>query len=174
MNAKEAIVAEMGDLFLDNPAVVAQDATMNKDEEGLLVLEDDTTFDTATAWDESDEESVEDDHETGEDTSAPSIFDTFKEDEESVDNADTTGNMTDEEIDACIDAADDAMNDTKMPPEIFDWGLDYIRKMYEEKDARLRAKIAAIDWNAARERWATEAEDEEEQERAEREKFLHR
>ncbi len=37
-----------------------------------------------------------------------------------------------------------------MTTEIFDWGLDSIRKKYEEEDARLRAKIASIDWEAAR------------------------
>jgi len=37
-----------------------------------------------------------------------------------------------------------------MTTEIFDWGLDSIRKKYEEEDARLRAKIASIDWETAR------------------------
>lgn len=224
MNAKEAICAEMGDLFLDNPTVVAQDATMNKEEEGLLVSADDNTFDTASTWDESDDEDSSDDSEafaddtsddiaddtsddisddTSDDTSddddsmsddfegsddsdsdatadapVPSLFDYFDNGDDSDDASASLGanavasDMTDEDRDACIEAADAAMTDPKMPPEIFDWGLDFIRKMYEEKDAQLRAKIESIDWNAARARWAQEAAQEEEQERAEREKYL--
>ena len=216
MNAKEAICAEMGDLFLDNPTVVAQDATMNKEEEGLLVSADDNTFDTASTWDESDAEDSSDDSEAfaddtsddiSDDTSddddsmsddfegsddfdsdsdsdatadapVPSLFDHFDNGDNSDDASASLGDnavasdMTDEDRDACIEAADAAMTDPKMPPEIFDWGLDFIRKMYEEKDAQLRAKIESIDWNAARARWAQEAAQEEEQERAEREKYL--
>ena len=52
-----------------------------------------------------------------------------------------------------------------MTTEIFDWGLDSIRKKYEEEDTRLRAKIASIDWEAARARWAAEAAAEEEREK---------
>ena len=51
-----------------------------------------------------------------------------------------------------------------MTTEIFDWGLDSIRKKYEEEDERLRAKIASIDWEAAKARWAREEREEAEKE----------
>ena len=149
MHAKDAIIAEMGDLFSDNPAVIAKDESEKDVDESFIVSEDDTTFDNATIWDESESEDTESD-------------------------AKQTGEMTVEEIDACIEAAEDAMTDTKMSPEIFDWGLDFIKKMSAEKIAQIKAKIESIDWDAARERWAKEEEEEEEQERAEKEKFLHR
>lgn len=47
--------------------------------------------------------------------------------------------------------------------EILDWGLDSIKKKYAEaeEDARLRAKIASIDWEVAKARWAREAREDE-------------
>lgn len=80
--------------------------------------------------------------------------------------------LTDEERDACIEAATDAITETKMSPESLDWGLNFIQRMYDEKNAQIRARINSLDWASAKARWEQEDAEEAARDNEERDRFL--
>ena len=154
MNAKEALLFELGNFGLDSAEAeetVAiegsgkiQGSTFELDPEGNIVgmeFVDSTTTEEGV----DDGDMPQEEYEKGQREEDP------------------VQNLSGEEIDACIEAATDAMESRKMPPEVFQWGLDYMKKMYADKDAQMRARMASIDWDAARARWAKEEEEEAEE-----------
>lgn len=80
--------------------------------------------------------------------------------------------LTDEERDACIEAATDAITETKMSPEALDWGLNFIQRMYDEKNAKIRARIDSIDWASAKARWEQEDAEDAAREQEERDRYI--
>lgn len=239
MNAKSAIMMEMGDLFLDNPSVVTQDATKVKEQEtsSVLVSADDDSYQGATVISEEEESEGEtgikreeyndnmennrhhghdiirvladefssgnserDDDDFGagntgdEDSEAhESIFDHIgasEDEDESTDiNEDEDDeeseegenpllegvdikNMPDDQRRACIEAVSEAMRNKKMSNQAFDWGTDYIRKMYEEENEQMRQMVDSLDWNKIKQQWAEEDAEAEAQEQAERNKVI--
>jgi len=69
--------------------------------------------------------------------------------------------MTDDEIDDCIDVIHKAVTNIEMPGVSFSWAMDTLDKLYAEQNERLRARIANRDRAAARALYAREAAEEE-------------
>lgn len=80
--------------------------------------------------------------------------------------------MSNDEIDACIEVINMSVASVEMPRVSFDWAMDILNKLYDERLARIRAMRNSIDWEAARACWAQEEAEEEAMEKlkAERKK----
>lgn len=175
MKANEAILGELGDLFTSAESV-AVDAKENTEErDPLFVYEDDEDFKGAVKVDDNDEYEIEEETVEEEDESSD-LFDFVdeivaqKQDGEAASNDSVA--MTNEEREACIEAASDAMMSRRMAPPEFEWGLDFIKKMYEDENAAIQARIDAVDRDAVRAEYAAEEAKEEAEEQKERERFI--
>lgn len=69
--------------------------------------------------------------------------------------------LSDEELKACITATNDALASKNIPKKIFDWGLDYLEKMYDEQNKRLEQKLNSVNREEARAYFKKEADEEE-------------
>lgn len=191
MTAKEAIQQELGDLFKDFPtSAVVQDEVKDlsgaEGDEESIVDEGEGFYDGVFEFEEQGEESSEDESGSGrEGDEGIGFIDLLSEIDIPADYGDNQPRegdekraeevlpqMTKEEIAASIEAANEAMDTTKMSPESLDWGLDFLKKMYQQQNEQLRARLAQIDRNAARARYKAMADEEEARENADREQFL--
>lgn len=194
MNAKQAIFDELGDLF--GATSEESDAVSNEesgaDDGGLFLTEEvegmeavneddsDAASDTSDSTAEIDDDSTSDDgSDAGGSANPPDLFDSIyataaSQQEPGVESsAEGSGReLTDEERDACIEAATDAITETKMSPEALDWGLNFIQRMYDEKNAKIRARINSLDWASAKARWEQEDAEEAAREQEEKDRFL--
>jgi hypothetical protein len=160
MNAKQAIFDELGDLF--GATSQKSDAVSNEErgtDDGELFLTEEVEGMEAVNEDESDADSG-------------STAASQQESGTSTDIEDSGRELTDEERDACIEAATDAITETKMSPEALDWGLNFIQRMYDEKNAKIRARIDSLDWASAKARWEQEDAEEAAREQEERDRYL--
>lgn len=185
MNAKQAIFDELGDLF--GATSEESDAVSNEErvaDDGELFLTEEVEGMEAVNEDESDADSVStaeigDDGDAGGSANPPNLFDSIyataasqQEPGTATDKEGSGRDLTDEERDACIEAATDAITETKMSPEALDWGLNFIQRMYDEKNAKIRARINSLDWASAKARWEQEDAEEASRDMEERENFL--
>ena len=167
MNAKDAVLAELGDLFAYFNTPVAQDA--NEEEAGVLI-ESESTEDSDASDPFAD---IEGDR-------PPSLFDIVSEEEEvrqdneGVSIEERLKSLSDEECEACIKAIDAAISSTKMPPSQVEWGLDIIGKISQIQNDRILEQLNSIDAAAEQERIAQEEAEEEERENADKEAYLRR
>lgn len=190
MNAKQAIFDELGDLF----GVISEDDDgglfLTEEVEGMQSVNEDEPDDASDASDaksvvsdltaEDDSNSASDDEgDAGGGAKPPDLFDSIystavsqQEPGTATDIEGSGRELTDEERDACIEAATDAITETKMSPEALDWGLNFIQRMYDEKNAKIRERINSIDWASAKARWEQEDAEEASREMEEREQFL--
>lgn len=190
MNAKQAIFDELGDLF----GVISEDDDgglfLTEEVEGMQAVNEDEPDDASDASDaksgvsdltaEDDSNSASDDEGgAGGGAKPPDLFDSIystavsqQEPGTATDIEGSGRELTDEERDACIEAATDAITETKMSPEALDWGLNFIQRMYDEKNAKIRERINSIDWASAKARWEQEDAEEASREMEEREQFL--
>ena len=185
MNAKQAIFDELGDLFSATPQEnnIGSSEESNADDDIVLLTEAEEGMEAVNEY-ESDADSgstaeIGDDGDAVGGTNPPDLFDSiyataaFQQDN----GADTSkewsdSELTDEERDACIEAATEAITETKMSPEELDWGLNFIQRMYDEKNAKIRARINSIDWASAKARWEQEDAEEAAREQEERDRYL--
>lgn len=156
----------------DSTAEIDDDSTSDDDS----VAVDDGSDDEST--DVSDDAS-DDGSDAGGSANPPDLFDSIYEtaasQQESGGETSVEGSgreLTDEERDACIEAATDAITETKMSPEALDWGLNFIQRMYDEKNAKIRARIDSLDWASAKARWEQEDAEEAAREQEERDRYL--
>ena len=185
MNAKQAIFDELGDLF--GATSEESDAVSNEEsgaDDGELFLTEEVEGMEAVNEDESDADSgstaeIGNDGDAGGSANPPDLFDSIhataaSQQESGVEtSAEGSGReLTDEERDACIEAATDAITETKMSPEALDWGLNFIQRMYDEKNAKIRARIDSLDWASAKARWEQEDAEEAAREQEERDRYL--
>lgn len=167
MNAKDAIFAELGDLFKDYSGNVVQDATEKETE---LIVEEE----------ESDDSDIPDALADIEGDRPPSLFDMpfteegFNEiaDGESIEEK--LKSLTDEECKACVKAINTAISTTKMSPSQVEWGLDIMDRICDIQNERILEGLNAIDWDAEKQRIAQEEAEEEERENADKEAYLRR
>lgn len=201
MNAKQAIFDELGDLFgatseesdaVSNEKSGADDGELflTEEVEGMEAVNEedsDAASDTSDAEPGTSDSSAEiDDNSTSDDGSDAggsanpqdlfdSIYATAASQQEPGAETSAEGSgreLTDEERDACIEAATDAITETKMSPEALDWGLNFIQRMYDEKNAKIRARIDSLDWASAKARWEQEDAEEAAREQEERDRYL--
>ena len=78
--------------------------------------------------------------------------------------------MSNDEIDACIEVINMSVASVEMPRVSFDWAMDILNRLYDERLARIRAMRNSIDWEAARACWAQEEAEEKAREKLEAEK----
>ena len=173
MNAKQAIFDELGDLF--GSTSEASDAVSNEEmgaDDGELFLTEEVEGMEAVNEDDSDADS-------GGSANPPDLFDSIyataasqQEPGTATDIEGSNRELTDEERDACIEAATDAITETKMSPEALDWGLNFIQRMYDEKNAKIRERINSLDWASAKARWEQEDAEEAAREQEARDRYL--
>ena len=167
MNAKDALLAELGDLFAYSNTPVAQDAN---EEEAVVNIEAESTEDSDASDPFAD---IQGDR-------PPSLFDAeFEEEEISQGGGEESTeerlkSLSDEECEACIKAIDAAISSTKMPPSQVEWGLDIIGKISQIQNDRILEQLNSIDAAAEQERIAQEEAEEEERENADKEAYLRR
>ena len=163
MNAKEAILEELGDLFsFANDEQERTDGTPSEDNTELLVSEEEIA--DLKPFHEVEEVEEEEQVTVSEEDSDSDAQEGFQEPTQ----------MTEEECAACIEAASEALLSRDMPKEIFDWGLDYIRKMGEIQCQDILNDFATLEADGLDERLAAKETEEETLEESEKEQFLRR
>ena len=78
--------------------------------------------------------------------------------------------MSNDEIDACIEAISMSVASVEMPKVLFNWAMDILNKLHDEQLARMRAMRSSIDREAVKARWAKEEDEEEAMEKLEAER----
>ena len=182
MNAKQAIFDELGDLF---GATSEESDTVSNEESGAddgeLFLTEEVEGMEAVNEDDSDisDDASDDGSDAGGSANPPDLFDFIdataasQQEPGAETSTEWAGReLTDEERDACIEAATDAITETKMSPEALDWGLNFIQRMYDEKNAKIRARINSLDWASAKARWEQEDAEEAAREQEERDRYI--
>lgn len=179
MNAKEALLFELGDLFstvtdekVDDMVAVSESG---EDGDGDFFLTEETA--DIEPREDNEGEVEEETIEQGVDKEPPDLFaspsDTSDDGYGDGDEGEIPiSDMSDKDIDGCIDAATEAITTVKMPKEQLDWGLGYLRKMFDEKIARLQRGIDAIDWDAVAASYAETDEEEAEKRQEERDRLI--
>lgn len=195
LNAKEALLFELGDFGVAEDAKDKEDVTKESesgmfevDEDGNIIgfesVEDDTVA-------EKDEAQGEEEEARGE--QPPDLFESLSDvfvetegegtdasgepsaSEEGADTTESDGMVIPPDIEeqrACQEALTDALTDRRMPQETFNWGIDYIRKLGKAQVDNLKSRWAAVDKEAMRQEMDEMESEEEAQENAEKERFL--
>lgn len=172
--------ADDGGLFLTEEVEGME--SVNEDDSDAASDTSDATAeidDDSVAVDDGSDDESDDGSDAGGIANPPDLFDSInataasqKEPETATDIEGSGRELTDEERDACIEAATDAITETKMSPEALDWGLNFIQRMYDEKNAKIRARIDSLDWASAKARWEQEDAEEASREQEERDRYL--
>ena len=172
--------ADDGELFLTEE-VEGMEAVNEDDSDAASDTSDSTAEieDDSVAVDDGTDDESDDSSDAGGSANPPDLFDSVyataasqKEPGTATDLEGSGRELTDEERDACIEAATDAITETKMSPEALDWGLNFIQRMYDEKNAKIRARIDSLDWASAKARWEQEDAEEAAREQEERDRYL--
>lgn len=165
MDVKQMVLEELGDFGLGNDEAESAVAADELEELHLSEEELDEFRPAGEIEEEVEEEEVEEDSEgESRQEGRPEPGYSIRTNEE--------GRLTDEQMDANIEAAAKAFDDPHITKPAYVWGLKYMNDMFEQERAQWKAELANVDHAEARRMLAEQEAEEEAQENAEKERYL--